>query len=142
MKTLLLTFFLLTGLNLFSQEKAGKIISYGEADSLFGSPDKILMISLTKLDDFIRLSDHLLINIVDEDIVILDKDRKALYPEEYQAKEDEVFHMYSSSVLKELLSRKQQDFISIELRKEVLTITNGNYTLEFGLLCPPYCTDD
>jgi len=29
----------------------------------------------------------------------------------------------------------------IEQRKEVLTITNGDLTLEFSWICPPYCPD-
>lgn len=53
----------------------------------------------------------------------------------------EVFSMYSIAIVKQLFSDGNNPFNYVEKSHEVLTLTNGEYTLEFAGLCPPYCPD-
>ena len=49
--------------------------------------------------------------------------------------------MYSVTIVQQLLSDGNNPLTYVEKRQEVLTITNGIFTLEYSLLCPPCCPD-
>ena len=49
--------------------------------------------------------------------------------------------MYSIAIVKQLFSDGNNPFNYVEKSQEVLTLTNGEFTLEYSLLCPPYCPD-
>jgi hypothetical protein len=123
----------------FSQNISGKIITALEADSLFGTPDKIIKIETTVLRNFTRSSDYLYFNFSGTDLLIFNNKKEPLYPAEHILQGNEVFTIYSSSVVTELLSRGESEYAEIQLRKDVLTISSGSHTLEYGMLCPPYC---
>ncbi|MFC2103567.1 hypothetical protein ACFLSS_03975, partial [Bacteroidota bacterium] len=64
------------------------------------------------------------------------------YPAGQSVGDAEVFTMFSKSVIKKLISDGGESTIYIEQRSEVLTVTNGSYTMESGVVCPPICTAD
>jgi len=87
--------------------------------------------------------------LINQQLIILDNNRKLMYPEKADYKDSDVFIVYSVNMLRELLldnkSEKQGDEkdenISIEQRQEVLSISINEKTLETGIKCPPMCPD-
>ena len=119
----------------------GKIISRDEADKLFDSVLVSVKMPVETVQDLISKTEkNIMLKIVEDSVVILDNNRKVLFPEGKSVSSEDVFTVYSISALKELISKSKEEFIYIEQRKEVLTITNGNFTLEFGAPCPPDCS--
>ena len=70
---------------------------------------------------------------------ILDDNRNVLTPIGVHVSNAEVFSVYSLSVIQQLISDGGSSVTFVEKRENVLTITNGNYTLEYAYLCPPFC---
>lgn len=141
MKKLLLAAAILALINIqvFSQ---GKIISKTEADNLFGQVLITKQIPTENLKTFTNQSFNvLMINIINNDLYILDNNRNVLTPIGVHVSNAEVFSVYSLSVIQQLISDGGSSVTFVEKRKEVLTITNGNYTLEYSMLCPPFCFD-
>lgn len=143
MRVFLLIFcFLLIPQYSFSQAVAGKIITSSEADSLFGKPNYSIEFSTSQLSEYGKHSRYLFISISDRKILITGEDRKVLYPQNYVLAGSEIFHVYSTPVISELINNSPGKPLYIEVRKDVLTLTCGDFTLEFGFLCPPYCNYD
>jgi hypothetical protein len=118
----------------------GKIISKEDAEQLFGPVRISKEIPTENLKQYITRSvDVVMFKIMNNDLYILDNKRNALLPDGITINNAEVFSMYSISVVQELISNGNSTITYIEKRKEVLTITNGNYTLEYAYLCPPFC---
>lgn len=74
----------------------------------------------------------------------MDNKRNLLYPSKAEFKVTDVFTVYSVSIVRELLSLKNlkkgsMDEVAVEQRREVLSITYDNNTLEMGIRCPPFC---
>lgn len=138
MKKLLLFFILLT-IQLFSQ---GKILSKENADQLFGPVLMSKEIPTETLKMYSNQSFNVIMfKLMNNDLYILDNNRNALLPLGATINSTEVFSMYSVAIVQQLLSDGNSPFTTVEKRKDVLTITNGEYTLEFAGLCPPYCPD-
>lgn len=124
-------------------QRIGKVFTNTEAYQQFGviitsgeiPVDKVKVL-LTKTENTIMFG------IVNKTPIILDNNRKLLYPEKADYKDTDVFTAYSVSVLKELLSKSSSQNISIEQRREVLSVSLGNYTLENGWKCPPNCPEN
>jgi hypothetical protein len=118
----------------------GKILSKDEANKLFGavlvskqipsSELKALTVSSTKI---------IMFKIMNNDVYILGDNRKVLLPANAMVNEAESFSAYTISIVQELLSKGNEPITFIEKRNDVLTITNGNYTLEYSWICPPFC---
>ena len=49
--------------------------------------------------------------------------------------------MYSIAIVQQLFSDGNNPFTYVEKSQEVLTSTNVIFTLEYSILCPPYCPD-
>ncbi|MBV6512355.1 MAG: hypothetical protein FMNOHCHN_01852 [Ignavibacteriaceae bacterium] len=135
----------------------GQIISAEQADRMFGPVihshtfNKKMLMNITK-----NISDVLLFNLIDGQLVILDGQRNPIHPRNFQVSPDQEFHMYDVRKINELMNLTNAKTITIEIRERgVLTLTtsDGNYgnnrsgiesnawTLEFAILCPPYCLD-
>lgn len=52
---------------------------------------------------------------------------------------NEVFHLFSVSIVQELLTKGSNAVTFVENRQNVLTLTNGDETLELSESCPPIC---
>src|SRR4030042_4457518 len=132
-KIIFLSFlFLSLGTLINAQTVAGKIISGIEAEQLFGKPEYSTEMSSSRLADYVRSSSMLFLYMTQEILVITNEKKEILFPEGYTLTGKELFHVYSSSVVNELLKKNSGDTIFIEMRKNVLTITNGDSTMEFG----------
>lgn len=118
----------------------GKILSKEEANKLFGP---VLVSKQIPSSDLRALTEKsaklIMFKITNNDVYILGDSRKALLPAGAVVTEDEPFSAYSISIVQELLSRGNESVTFIEQRNDVLTITNGIFTLEFSIICPPVC---
>ena len=139
MKKLLFAFSVvaLMSINVYSQ---GKILNKEEANKLFGAVLVSKEIPTSTLKALVNQSSKVIMfNIINNDSYILGDNRKVLLPAGFSVSNSEVFHVYSTSIIQELLNNGNTPVTYIEQRKEVLTITNGDLTLEYALICPPFC---
>jgi len=124
-----------------SAQSIGKIYSKTDADSLFGKVhfsqkiDAELMKKI--LDDTTKVA---MFKISKDKLLVLDKYKKAISPDSINVGADESFYIYSKDMLKELFEKgDNEEGVYVEMRRNTLTISSGNYTLEFSYICPPFC---
>ena len=139
MKKLLFAFSVvaLMSINVYSQ---GKILNKEEANKLFGAVLVSKEMPTSTLKSLVDQSSKVVMfNFIKNDVYILGDNRKVLLPAGFSVSSSEVFHVYSTSIVQELLDNGNTPVTYIEQRKEVLTITNGDLTLEYSIICPPIC---
>lgn len=143
----LFVFILLVGNSVFGQ---GKIIKASEADALFGPVLNSEKISVQQLKSILKYTpEHVLISFKSGRIHILDKNKKEQFPSATALDKSDVFHLFSTSIVEELIGLEKGSEVTIEERaNDILSITTSAlaggdaYTLEFSQLpCPPYCFD-
>jgi hypothetical protein len=118
----------------------GKIFSKEEADKNFGPVLSSVSIASSELKTLISQSDkYIMFSVKDGKLSILRDDRILLYPEGFKVNADEKYAVYSKSKVEELLNSGKADTTIIEQRKDVISITNGQHTLEMASWCPPFC---
>ncbi|MFO7447789.1 MAG: hypothetical protein R6W90_15595 [Ignavibacteriaceae bacterium] len=118
----------------------GQLFSKEEGDKLFGPVLQSVEIETSLLSGLMEKSSSILMfNIINNEAVILGVNRKPLYPENVKVDEETVFHVYSVSVIRELLESGGSPKTFIEIRPDVMTITNGIITMEMSAYCPPMC---
>ena len=80
--------------------------------------------------------------ISDGKVIILGDQRKTLYSTDIIVDQKMEMRLFSVSLVRKLIADGNESSTKIELRNNnILTITNGNYTLEFSDACPPRCPD-
>ena len=120
----------------------GEILTKENADQLFGPVLVSKEIPTETLEMYANQSANVIMfKLMNNDLYILDNNRNALLPLGVTINSTEVFSMYSVTIVQQLLSNGNSPFTTVEKRKDVLTITNGMFTLEYSLLCPPFCPD-
>lgn len=118
----------------------GEILTKENADQLFGPVLVSKEIPTETLKMYTNQSANVIMfKLMNNDLYILDNNRNALLPLGVTINSTEVFSMYSVTIVQQLLSDGNNPFTYVEKRKDVLTITNGEFTLEYAFLCPPYC---
>ena len=121
----------------------GELFTTEKADELFGKVITSVNIESSMLKDIVdKTGNVLMFGIFDGELVITGDNRRVLHSENYQLKEKDVQHVWTTDIILELLENGQQDVSIIEKRKEVMSITNGTQTLENGAWCPPYCSNN
>ncbi|NMC77712.1 MAG: hypothetical protein GYA60_10550 [Candidatus Methanofastidiosa archaeon] len=121
-------------------EAIGQIFSSTEADNLFGYINASVQIETAILSNFCSISSgKLMFKVKNNYPVILDNKRQVLFPEGEIISPDEVFIMFTTNKVEELISEGKAATTQLQQREEVLSIQNGNFVLEIGLPCPPYC---
>lgn len=117
----------------------GKIFTKENADELYGPVIDSVEI---KTADLMKMMDSTKTNVMfkveNSKVNILGDERKSL-KEEFVVKSTQVYHLFLKSTTLELLNSGGKDITYIEKRECVLTITNGNYTMEMSYPCPPFC---
>jgi hypothetical protein len=119
----------------YSQDIVGKIYSNTEADSLYGPVLTFISIPCDQLNNLTsQTTNYLMFGILNGNLTILGDKRVVLYPESTEISQQDV------SLIQKIIKEGNSSMISIELRNNgIITITNGNYTLENGVFCPPFC---
>jgi len=129
--------------NMFGQ---GKIIKASEADALFGPVLKSEKISVQQLKAILgNVPERVMVGFKNGKVNILDKTRKAVFPSAAAIENSDVFHVFSASIVAELLGLEKGTEVTVEQRaNNILSITTSTiggeaYTLEYSVLCPPIC---
>jgi len=137
--TYLIFFLTLLSFNLQAQ-KHGKLYSKIEADVLYGPVITSNVITAAQLSVLCEGRDILMFRMMGNQYAILGAHREYLLSTELVTySETDIFTVFSTSVILELLKTGGADNTYIEKRESVLSITNGSTTLEFGTFCPPFC---
>ena len=129
-------------------KEIGKVFTAEEADKIFGPvlfSEDIPQSTLSQL--LSKTGKTIMFGIINQKLIILNNKRNLLYPEKAEYKDTDVFTGYSVSILRELLSNSRlnklsEDDVSVEQRREVLSVTYGTNTLETGTKCPPMCESE
>ncbi len=119
---------------------AGKIITKTEADTQFGPVLNSVNVSSGQVTDWLsKSSSYIMFSIINNQLYVVDNNRVVIFPSGATVQPSEIFHVYSISKVSELISLGGGGTINFEVRENVFSLTIGNYTLEFGTFCPPYC---
>ncbi|MCB0731551.1 MAG: hypothetical protein KDC88_11000 [Ignavibacteriae bacterium] len=136
---LLSILFLMTINQSFSQEY-GKIFSKNEADKLFGVVYKSQNIKKDVLISALQnTSKVVMFKLENNFLTILGDEREVLFSSGSFTDKNQVFRLFSKSKVEELLRLGNDVNCFVEDRERVLTVTNGDYTLEVSVPCPPTC---
>ena len=140
---ILFVFTLLLNNTVFGQ---GKIIKASEADALFGPVLKSEKINVHQLKAILgKASERVMFGFKNGRVNILDKTRKAVFPSAAAIEHSDVFHVFSTAIVEELLGLEKGTEVTVEQRaNNILSITTSSiggesYTLEFSIPCPPIC---
>lgn len=128
--------------NFYAQTVAGKIFTKDEADKLFGPVLESYTMSAEQFSTLLNKSGNaVMFSFSSNNLHILDAKRNVLFSNGQVRvfSSSEVLKYYSVSVAQELLSKGKSSVIVIEKREKVLSITNGVYTMEDAVDCPPWC---
>jgi hypothetical protein len=146
LSSLLSILFLLAFVSNFSFAQsavAGQIFSKDEADKLFGPVHQFVKMPISNFKTLLNgCNDRMMFKFAGTDLHILNGKRAQLFCTSGFAKNFSVkdtMKYYSTSVIKELLSKGQGSSVIIERREKVMSITVGDYTMERANLCPPDC---
>lgn len=141
-KYILLVFFLIL-VSTFSYGQVGKIFTKEQANELYGPVRYSFKFHNTKMFEFAKWSKkYLMFRIKDNKLTVANDERFVIYPEGTNEKSTDPFLYYSISMIDKITVEGQDSTTSVELRDNgIISITNGNYTLETATNCPPFCPD-
>jgi hypothetical protein len=118
----------------------GKIISKIEADEQFGPVIESVEMNAKDLLAIVeKAQKFVMFRVVDGKVTILDEARKVISPLSAVVSAQDVFKYYSKEIVLEIINTAADSVLTIENRKDKLTITNGANTLEWAQDCPPFC---
>jgi hypothetical protein len=133
-------FFILILSQINNAQTVGTIFSKEEADKNFGPVLSSVSISSSELKTLIgKAEEYVMFNVKDGKLSILRENRALLYPDGSRVNADEKYAVYSKSKVEELLNIGKAGTTVVEQRKDVISITNGQQTMEIGSWCPPIC---
>jgi len=133
--------FMILFANICPAQTYGKLFTRTEADKLFGPVVESIKISPAELKSAVSQTEkYVMFRILAGEAKILGDNRKAIFPSAFTAVgTTEVYHLYSKSLVEELLTKGAGEAVYLENRKEVFSVTFGEITLEMSYLCPPIC---
>ena len=133
-------FFGLLSVQLSAQKIVGEVFTKADANAYFGDVTVSKTISTADLQALLKKTDtYILFNIIEDGLVILNNKRVVLYPEGTTIPAEQKFKLSSISKVVELIEKGGAENVHVELRNCVLTVSNGEYVLELGAYCPPWC---
>jgi hypothetical protein len=143
MKNIKFTFALLlilSGLS-FSQQIVGKIYAKQDADNIYGPVLSSIPVNSTTLTGLLSNSTNYIMFRIDNGAVyIIDNNRRLLYGGSISVNPNDVYRLFSISLVGKIIQDGKCQVTYIENRNNnILTITNGLFTLEVSNPCPPYC---
>ncbi len=118
----------------------GELFTNTEANKKFGRVLKSISLPTSSLQGLLnRTNNFVMFKLIDGEVFVLDKKRNILYPKGRTINSQEVFTVFSISVINELLSLGNKDMVQVEQRSSVLSVSSGGFTMEVGAFCPPIC---
>ena len=140
---IIISVLLLLFLSCSPTQQIGKVYTNTEAYQQFGAVIYSGEVPREKVIELLNKTEKtIMFGIVNKIAIILDNNRKLLYPAKAEYSDTDVFTAYNVSAVNELLSKSNSQSVVIEQRREVLSVSLGNYTLESGAKCPPLCPED
>ncbi len=138
----LITFFILLSSFSFARTH-GKLYSKAEANNLYGNVVSKFEMKTEQLKQFVNKSgDIIMFKIKNGKVKILGKNKQLLYTSDgSQVTNDEIYAVYSTSVVNDLIQQGQSDITTIEERETVTSVTSGETTMEMSTFCPPFCSE-
>lgn len=127
---------------LSAQEVYGRIYSKTDADQIYGPVLKKFDIDLATVQALLdQAGDYIMFNYDTDDLLVLDGKRNLIFNRGQLKKilPSDIFKKFSVSVVKDLLSRGSEDKVHVEKRKDVISVTFAESTMEFAQDCPPNC---
>lgn len=130
--------------------KIGKFYTTDEANELFGSVIYSVEMNSNHLANLLdKTSTTIMFGLINQQLIILDNNRNLIFPEKADYNDTDVFTVYGTEKVRELLAvsklnkqiTDESESVNIEQRKEVLSLSTENKTLETGNKCPPNCPD-
>ncbi|MDR3666987.1 MAG: hypothetical protein P4L35_09105 [Ignavibacteriaceae bacterium] len=125
----------------WSQNIVGKEYTMVDADNIYGPVITSVQISSNFLISLTNSTvNFIMFRINNGNLIILGDNRKSLHPSGIKISPQDEMRVFSVSLLKKLISDGNETNTKIEIRNNnILTLTNGNYTLEMSWPCPPTC---
>lgn len=124
-----------------SSTVVGKLYTKAEADQIYGPVLQSVTINTSALSAITaKTPNYIMFNIINGQLYILNSARTVLSGPATAVSASQVFRYFSTSIVNQLIQQGQATSTTIELRgNDVLTVTNGDSTLEMSYPCPPYC---
>ncbi len=124
-----------------SSSVVGKLYTKADADQIYGPVLQSVTISTSDLSSLTaKTPNYIMFNIINGQLYILNSSRVVLSGPVTAVSSSQVFRYFSTSIVNQCLQQGQASTTTVELRtNSVLTVTNGDVTLEMGSPCPPYC---
>lgn len=141
MSKFIIVLFLLSVSFGYSQNIVGKIYTKTEANSLFGPVVTGIPISSSQLQSYtLSTNNYIMFRIDNGNLTILDSKRIPLFPVSATINSQDIYRYFSISLVQKLINDGKNTSTYVELRSNgTLTITNGDYTLDYSNSCPPNC---
>jgi len=118
----------------------GIIIEKSEADELFGIVLHENRITIAEMESILSKTENFIMFYQNEEEIIIKGDGgKIIYSNTSEKSDDLIFSNFSKNLLSELLLSANEDYISLESRINVFSISTSRFTLEFSMPCPPDC---
>ena len=125
--------------------KIGKIFKVEEAKTLFGEVTAKRTINTAFLKRVLAKANYYVRLKLKNNLLTIFEDTKDV--ETFNSRfevtaitaDDSPEHLLSVETIDEVITLGGSDVTSIEMREDILTITNGAYTLEMTAGCPPVC---
>ena len=120
----------------------GEIFTKTEANEKFGPVLNSVTLQTLALKGMLnQTTKYIMFKTQNGNAIVLDSKRSVIHPMGKSINSADVFSVYSTSVVNELLKLGASAQVFIEQRGSVLTISNGAYTMEMATMCPPFCPD-
>lgn len=137
---IIFSFLLISGLYLGQAQEIGKIFTKVEANQKFPAIIKSFTLNNSTLISLLTESGKYIMFSVDNgNLIIAGPNRKVLYPNNATVSVNATFKVYSSDMVSKLFSLGKESTTTIEYRDDIISLTNGDYTLEESSSCPPFC---
>lgn len=131
----IVVFFIVLSISSFAQ---GKIITKAEADEIFGPVKSKIRFSSKVLESYVQKNDYVMFRYVKDKVNILGNNRSPLF-KQFDVKNNDVYFVFGSDVVKELLALGGEDDTYIEQRDSTISLSNGTNVGEWSPACPPCC---
>jgi len=118
----------------------GKIFSLSDVVHLFGGVKTSFPVNSKELLTLCSKTDSVIMfGVENATLFIAGKGRNVLQPVGGTLFPEFIMRVFQILKVEELLKLGNSEITEIELRDEVLDLKNGEFILELGTPCPPYC---
>ncbi len=130
--------FMFFSLNFLNAQVIGKIFDADYANKEFGKVNSHVEIINSQLKNLLEeAGEYIMLNIDNGKLRVLNGNREGIIG--HAKSDEEVFYKMSTSQVLKLLEKGGKSSTLIEMRPKTLTLTNGNYTMDLVMPCPPVC---